>query len=817
MSHSALHIFSVLNHERVLAKLGGVVIGLAVSGAGVAAGQVNSISTSETPATPFSYTLSGVEYQWGMGSNQMMEGFSTTEGQVFAYAMSADRVDVLRDDIEGITTGEPCGIFVERLSDTDTSRVFAADYPNDAAGTGNCDLSELLASRVINRGAIDLFSNRLPDAKNIERLDYVYEYGVLTPFQESDLALAGHAAAEKSSNNPVQVAAILELDVLGQPAAFGPLVLVGEHNCYENPICYGITDLQHSYSFLQNDFNEPQSFPMETERSFESVGMAFISVSDLGLSAGQRYYGVSFFGDDVNATQHDLLDPSTYPDDTADANITAGDDADIYGGLAGYFLENAVTVATGSVFNDVNGDGIPDSTEAGISDISITLYYDVDGNGLLDEGIDTPVGDSIDSDVSGNFVLPGLPNGNFLVVLDSNDPELPPGLVSAPGTNPYPLSVAGIDTNVYFPFVNPNGSDSLGDGGADSGSTDGAADSGTADSGSSDGAADSGTADSGSTDGAADSGTADSGSTDGAADSGTADSGSTDGAADSGTADSGSTDGAADSGTADSGSTDGAADSGTADSGSTDGAADSGTADSGSSDGAADSGTADSGATDGAADSGTADSGSTDGAADSGTADSGATDGAADSGSADSGTADGTGSGEGGAGSGDGSEPIDDGTTSALDDSFEINQGSSATFDVLANDTDAAGGGLTLLSVSESANATITIVNNEISYRPNFGFYGTDTFLYVMTDANGTEVTGNVSVSVVRFSDLNGNMVNDFVECDCTNLVLQTGIHGAGIGKFSQFALLVLSAAVWVRRRTNRNQVTRTVQGEELR
>ncbi len=761
MSHSALHIFSVLNHERVLAKLGGVVIGLAVSGAGVAAGQVNSISTSETPATPFSYTLSGVEYQWGMGSNQMMEGFSTTEGQVFAYAMSADRVDVLRDDIEGITTGEPCGIFVERLSDTDTSRVFAADYPNDAAGTGNCDLSELLASRVINRGAIDLFSNRLPDAKNIERLDYVYEYGVLTPFQESDLALAGHAAAEKSSNNPVQVAAILELDVLGQPAAFGPLVLVGEHNCYENPICYGITDLQHSYSFLQNDFNEPQSFPMETERSFESVGMAFISVSDLGLSAGQRYYGVSFFGDDVNATQHDLLDPSTYPDDTADANITAGDDADIYGGLAGYFLENAVTVATGSVFNDVNGDGIPDSTEAGISDISITLYYDVDGNGLLDEGIDTPVGDSIDSDVSGNFVLPGLPNGNFLVVLDSNDPELPPGLVSAPGTNPYPLSVAGIDTNVYFPFVNPNGSDSLGDGGADSGSTDGAADSGTADSGSSDGAADSGTADSGSTDGAADSGTADSGSTDGAADSGTADSGSTDGAADSGTADSGSTDGAVDSGTAD--------------------------------------------------------SGSTDGAADSGTADSGASDGAADSGSADSGTADGTGSGEGGAGSGDGSEPIDDGTTSALDDSFEINQGSSATFDVLANDTDAAGGGLTLLSVSESANATITIVNNEISYRPNFGFYGTDTFLYVMTDANGTEVTGNVSVSVVRFSDLNGNMVNDFVECDCTNLVLQTGIHGAGIGKFSQFALLVLSAAVWVRRRTNRNQVTRTVQGEELR
>jgi len=395
MSHSAVHRKHAQKNKRLLTQLSGVLLGLSVSGISIAAGQVDSVFTSESPATPFTYNLDGVDYQWGMGSNEFMEGFSMTSGEVYEYAMSADRVEVLRDDILGVSTGEPCGIFVERIQQTETSLVFAADYPSDGSGSGNCDLPALLGSRVVNRGAVDLFSNTLPDAKNIERLDYIYDFGVLTPFADSDLALAGHAVAEKSGNNPVKVAAILELDILGRPAAYGPLVLVGEHFCFDNPVCYSISDLQHTYSFLQNNFNEPQSFPVETERSRESVGLAFISVTELGLGRGQRYYGLSFFSDDVNEDEHNLLDPSTFPNDTSDDNVVPGDDSDIYGGLAGFFLEDEVTVASGSVFNDINLDGIPGPTEAGISNVSITLHSDIDGNGLLDEG-DFPLGDTID-------------------------------------------------------------------------------------------------------------------------------------------------------------------------------------------------------------------------------------------------------------------------------------------------------------------------------------------------------------------------------------------------------------------------------------
>ncbi len=687
MTTSVLNRFLAVSAASVKCSVSSVLIGLAVTGTSFASGQVTSIQTSTQEATAFTYTADGVEYRWGMGDNQLMEGFITADGHSFTYGMSADRVELMRDDIIGVTSGQPCGIFVERLSIGDSQLTFAADYPSDGSGTGNCDLGSMLASRVLNRGAIDLFSNVLPDAKNIERLDYVFDYGVLAPFSQEAMDLAGHVASEKSSNNPVKIAAILELDILGQPAAYGPLRLVGANGCSDPALCYGITDVRHTYSFLQNDFNAPQSFPVETERSQETIGMAFVSTSDLGLEVGQRYYGFSFFADDVDlADGHDLLDPSTFPNDTSDDNIVIGDDADIHGGLSGYFIADAVDVANGAVFNDTNGNGQPDANEAGISDISITVYEDVNGNGVLDIGTDIVLGDSIDTDVNGNFLIPGLPDGNYLVVLDENDPELPPGLVSAPGSNPQPLIIAGTDPDpINFAFINPNGN------GVDGGS-DGTADSGV--DGGSDGTADSGV--------------------------------------------------------------DGGSD-GTADSG-VDGGSD---------------GTADSGV-DGGSD-GTADSG-VDGGSD-GTADGGLNDGS-----------------NGG---------VNGQSTQAVDDEFVIDQGTIGTFDVLANDIDGAGGGLTLVSVSDSPNATITIVNGQIVYEPNFGFYGVDTFLYVLEDADGTQQTGTVNVEVTRFSDLNNNMLNDFIECECTNLTLITGVDGTGVGRLSLVGFWVLMMSVLLRRQSS--------------
>ena len=103
-----------------------------------------------------------------------------------------------------------------------------------------------------------------------------------------------------------------------------------------------------------------------------------------------------------------------------------------------------------------------------------------------------------------------------------------------------------------------------------------------------------------------------------------------------------------------------------------------------------------------------------------------------------------------------------------------------------------------LVSVSESPNADITITDdNLVSYVPDANFFSAvgepDTFTYTLEDEDGTRRTGNVSATVVRFSDLNNNSLNDFDECDCTDLFLETGVDGTGIGHTSRMALFALS------------------------
>jgi len=193
----------------------------------------------------------------------------------------------------------------------------------------------MLASRVVNRGALDLFSNAEPTPKNVERVDYLFDTGVFAAFSESALDRSGHLVAEKRGNNRIQIAAILSLDAFGQPSEYGPLVRVNEFSASEDLIRYGETNLRHNYSFFQSNSITPQSFPVFLKDSTETVAMAFINSEQLGLSVGQRYYGFSYFGDDVDPSIHTLTAPSTFPDDTEDGTIVPGDGADIYGGVSG--------------------------------------------------------------------------------------------------------------------------------------------------------------------------------------------------------------------------------------------------------------------------------------------------------------------------------------------------------------------------------------------------------------------------------------------------------------------------------------------------
>ena len=76
--------------------------------------------------------------------------------------------------------------------------------------------------------------------------------------------------------------------------------------------------------------------------------------------------------------------------------------------------------------------------------------------------------------------------------------------------------------------------------------------------------------------------------------------------------------------------------------------------------------------------------------------------------------------------------------------------------DVLANDTDPdAGDTLTITAVTQGANGAVAITGGGtgLTYTPNAGYVGTDTFTYTIADGNGGTDTATVTVTVTNVND----------------------------------------------------------------
>jgi large repetitive protein len=87
----------------------------------------------------------------------------------------------------------------------------------------------------------------------------------------------------------------------------------------------------------------------------------------------------------------------------------------------------------------------------------------------------------------------------------------------------------------------------------------------------------------------------------------------------------------------------------------------------------------------------------------------------------------------------------------ARDDSATVVHDTAVTVDVLANDSDADGDTLTVSGVSAAANGTVVVnVDNTVTYTPNAGFVGTDSFSYTNDDGFGGSATATVTVDVTN-------------------------------------------------------------------
>jgi len=98
---------------------------------------------------------------------------------------------------------------------------------------------------------------------------------------------------------------------------------------------------------------------------------------------------------------------------------------------------------------------------------------------------------------------------------------------------------------------------------------------------------------------------------------------------------------------------------------------------------------------------------------------------------------------------------------SASDDTASTSEGSDLVIDVLSNDTDSDGDSLAITSVSLASNGTVTInADQTLTYSPDPGFRGSDSFTYVIADGNGGIDSATVTIEVSSgyiLGDLNGD------------------------------------------------------------
>ncbi|MCX7257987.1 MAG: tandem-95 repeat protein, partial [Polaromonas sp.] len=87
-------------------------------------------------------------------------------------------------------------------------------------------------------------------------------------------------------------------------------------------------------------------------------------------------------------------------------------------------------------------------------------------------------------------------------------------------------------------------------------------------------------------------------------------------------------------------------------------------------------------------------------------------------------------------------------------DSVTLDEDTSATFSVLANDTDADGDTLTaLLSTAPAHGTLVKNANGSFSYTPDKDWFGTDSFTYVTTDGKATSAPATVTLTVKPVND----------------------------------------------------------------
>ncbi|MCI5130619.1 MAG: hypothetical protein D3904_03655, partial [Candidatus Electrothrix sp. EH2] len=113
------------------------------------------------------------------------------------------------------------------------------------------------------------------------------------------------------------------------------------------------------------------------------------------------------------------------------------------------FLDDSGTAGDGTAAN-----GVMDGSETGEGSVTVTLYYDMNGDGVLDPE-DVKWGETTTDPATGDYSFTNLPDAKFIAVVDSSDTDLTPGVAATTDTEIPADTTSGDVTDVDFGFVPP--------------------------------------------------------------------------------------------------------------------------------------------------------------------------------------------------------------------------------------------------------------------------------------------------------------------------------------------------------------------------
>ncbi|MDY6937558.1 MAG: cadherin-like domain-containing protein [Cyanobacteriota bacterium] len=344
------------------------------------------------------------QFQVGAENDLLIYGFAAG-GKTYSLDGLVEETRIRRVDNPEVSGERSVLWFEQEPTTTSGSNLNAKPTFSDS-------MEEVLRSRIINRGTDNVFGNQGNDTgnnNNIERIDFISPNGLSA--SAADLEEVGFLILERRGNDRFKIAAITAVDGAGNPTAFGNPLLVTNQ---AGEIQWSKSTIEFRSQILRQDDGEPN--PRYTDTSnFQEIAGLFFSYDDLGITAGQEFYGYALLPPDLPEAK--FLDLDNAPLDTNSNSSTKGG-LDLIGGGGVFRLNTPPELDlddSDTSSNDYTNTFVTDRGPVNIADVENSGDSDVAIANVEDNAPDTPSGKEL---VSATITLTNpLDTGNEVLNL----------------------------------------------------------------------------------------------------------------------------------------------------------------------------------------------------------------------------------------------------------------------------------------------------------------------------------------------------------------------------------------------------------------